>query len=105
MVFIKITLIFITLGILKLKKIDDWEKIYCVNPLYLLINHASGYIEEDNENKYLIFDCTDENQELLRKYSNVWNGIKNKIKEVSSGNFYEKAIKISFNDDNYQICF
>ena len=28
---------------------------------YLRINHASGYIEEINENKYLIFDSIDEN--------------------------------------------
>ena len=60
---------------------DDCEKIYRVNPLYLLINHASGYIEEKDENKYLIFDSTDENKELLKKDNDVWNGIKNKIKK------------------------
>ena len=37
-----------------------------MNPLYLLINHASGCIEEKNGNKYLIFDSTDENKELLK---------------------------------------
>ena len=26
-------------------KIDDYENIYSVNPLYLLVNHVSGYIE------------------------------------------------------------
>ena len=46
------------------KKIDDYESIYSVNPLYLLVNHASGYIEEKNENKYLVFKSTDENKEL-----------------------------------------
>ena len=30
---------------------DDCEKIYRVNPLYFLINHASGYIEEKDVNK------------------------------------------------------
>ena len=35
-----------------------------MKPLYLLINHANGYIEEENENKYLIFDSTDENKEF-----------------------------------------
>ena len=30
--------------------------IHSVNPLYLLINDASGYIEEKNGNKYLVFD-------------------------------------------------
>ena len=34
------TLVFTTLDILKLKKIDDCENIYSVNPLYLLANHA-----------------------------------------------------------------
>ena len=42
-----------------------------MNPLYLLINHANGYIEEKWENNYLIFDSTDENKELLKKYNDV----------------------------------
>ena len=73
-----------------------------MNPLYLLINHASGYIEEKGGDKYLIFDCTDENEELLNKYNDVWNGMKNKIEEVSSGECdYEKDyIKIKFNSDD-----
>ena len=29
-----------------IKQIDDYENIYSVNPLYLTIAHASGYIEE-----------------------------------------------------------
>ena len=56
-----------------------------MNPLYLFINHANGYIEEKGVNKYLIFDSTDENKELLKGYNDVWDGIKDKIKEVSSG--------------------
>ena len=28
------------------KKNDDCENIYSVNPLYLLVSHANGYIEE-----------------------------------------------------------
>ena len=40
------TSVFTTLGILKVKKFDDCKNIYSVNHLYLLINHASGYIEE-----------------------------------------------------------
>ena len=42
-------------------------KIFIVNPLYLFINHASGYIEEKDVNKYLIFDSTDENKEVNKK--------------------------------------
>ena len=44
------------IGYITIKKIDDYENIYSVNPLYLQVNHANGYIEEKNENKYLIFD-------------------------------------------------
>ena len=66
-------------------KIDDCKNIYSLNPLYLFINHANGYIEEKGVNKYLIFDSTDENKELLKRYNDVWDGIKDKIKEVSSG--------------------
>ena len=56
-----------------------------MNPLYLLIEHADGYIEEKGVNKYLIIIIfsTDENKKLLKKYNDVWNGIKSKTKEVS----------------------
>ena len=69
-----------------IKKIYDCESIYSVNPLYLNVNHANGYIEEKTGNKYLIFDdSSDENKELLKKYKDVWNGIKSKIKALNSG--------------------
>ena len=38
------------IGYTAIKKIDDYENIYSVNPLYLRVNHASGYIEEKNGN-------------------------------------------------------
>ena len=49
-----------------------------MNPLYLLIDHAGGYIEEKGVNKYLVFDSKDENKELLKKYDDVFSGIRNK---------------------------
>ena len=91
------------IGYITIKKIDDCENIYSVNPLYLRINHASGYIEEKGVNKYLVFDSTDENKELLKKYNDVWNGIKNEIKIINGGkeNDYEKSyMKIKFDDDD-----
>ena len=54
------------IGYITVKKIDDYENIYSVNPLYLIIAHANGYIEEKGVNKYLVFDSTDENKELLQ---------------------------------------
>ena len=50
------------------------------------VNHASGYIEEKNENKYLIVDdSANENKEVLKKYGELWNGIKNEIKTINDG--------------------
>ena len=56
-----------------------------MNPLFLRTNHTSGYIEEKNGNKYLVFDLTDENKEALKKYLDIWDGIKNKIKVINVG--------------------
>ena len=53
-------------GYITIKKIDDYENIYSINPLYLIIDHASGNIEEKEMNKYLDFDSTDENKELRK---------------------------------------
>ena len=39
------------IGYITIKKIDDYENIYSVNPLYLRIDHARSYIEEKNGNK------------------------------------------------------
>ena len=67
------------IGYITIKKIDDCENIYSVNPLYLLVNHANGYIEEKGVNKCLIFNSSDENKELLKKYNDVF-GMKLKTK-------------------------
>ena len=89
------------IGYIKILKIDDCEKIYSVNPLYLNIDHANRYIEEKDINKYLVFDSTDENKELLKKYNDVFNGIGDKIKEINSDECdYEKDnMKIKFNSE------
>ena len=71
--------------------------------MYLIIDHASGYIEEKEMNKYLVFHSTDENKELLKKYNDVFNRIRNKIKKISGDECdYEKdhmEIKFNSNDD------
>ena len=92
------------IGYIVIKKIDDYESIYSVNPLYLRINHANGYIEEKNGIKYLIFASVGENKEVLKTYADVWDGVKNKIKAINGGqeNDYEKdymKIKINSDDD------
>ena len=90
------------IGYITKKKIDDCININSVNPLYLGITHVNGYIEEKDSNKYLVFDSTDENKELLKKYNDVFNGIRDKIKEINSNECdYEKDyMKIKFNSDD-----
>ena len=89
-------------GYITIKKIDDSNNIHSVNPFYLHIDQTSGYIEGKDVNTYLVFHPTDENYELLKKYNDVFNGIRDKIKEISSGECdYEKDyMKIKFNSDD-----
>ena len=68
------------------KKLMINKNIYGVNPLHLIISKVDGFMEEKNENKYLAFDSTDENKEVLRKYREIWDGIKNEIKTINGGN-------------------
>ena len=63
----------------------------------------SGYIEEKNGNKYLIFDSVDENRKVLKKIRRCLGWNKNKIKAIIGGekNDYGKdymKIKFSFDD-------
>ena len=90
------------IGYITIKKIDDCKNIHSVNPLYLLIDHANGYIEEKGVNKYLVFDSTDKNKELRKKYNDVFNEIRNKIKEVSSDecDYVKYYMKIKFNSND-----
>ena len=66
------------------------------------IDNASGYIEEINEDKYLVFDVRDENKELLKRYDDVFNGIMGKIKKIDDDWLeYSKGYKkIKFNSDD-----
>ena len=75
------------IGCITIKKFGDCENSHSVNLLYLIINQASGYIEKKKKgNKYLIFDnSVDENKEVLKKYTDLWNGIKYEIKTIHGG--------------------
>ena len=70
--------------------------------MYLLIDHSNGYIEERDVNKYLLFDSTEENKESLNKHKEIFNGIRDKIKEINSGECdYEKDyMRIKFNSND-----
>ena len=87
-----------------IKKIVDCQNIHSVNPLYLLFNYASGCIEETNGNKYFIFDdSVNENKWLLKKYADIWDGIKNEIKAINGGkenDYGNDYMKMKFNSNN-----
>ena len=65
-------------GYITIKKIDEYESIYSVKTLYLIIHSAAGHFKEKNNDKYLILDSTD-------KYEEVWSGITSEIKTVNVG--------------------
>ena len=73
------------IGYVTIKKIGDYNNINSVNPLYLMINEMIGHFEEKNENKYLVLDDIDENKEILKKYEEVWEGIKKEIETINGG--------------------
>ena len=55
----------------------------------------NSYFEEKSENKYLVLDDVDENKEILKKYKEVWEGIKREIETINGGEKteYEKDFK------------
>ena len=86
------------IGYIIIKKIGDCENIYSANPL--IIGKVDGHIEENNGNKYLIFDSTDENKEVLKKYTELSDEIKNEIETINSSKksqYGKDFMKIKFN--------
>ena len=75
---------------ISIKKSDDYENIYSVNPLYLIIYKADGYIQAENGKKYLIFASKE--KEVLKKYTERWDKNRYLIKTIKGGKVgkYEK---------------
>ena len=93
------------IGYITIKKIGDCENIYSVNPLYLIIGKVDGHIEEKNGSKYLVFDSTDENKEVLKKYTEFCDEIEDEIETINggkakSGDYGKDFMKIKFNSDD-----
>ena len=66
------------IGYITINKIDDYENIHSVNPLYLIIHSAAGHFKEKNDEKYLILDLAD-------KYEEASSEIKSEIKTIIGG--------------------
>ena len=69
------------------KNFSNCKDICSVNPLYLLIYSATGYLKEKNGEKYLIINSTE-------KYDEVFSGIISEIKTINGEKelSYEKKI-------------
>ena len=68
-----------------------------------MIGKVNGYIEEKNGSKYLVFDSADKNKEVLKKYNELWDGIKNEIETINGGKTseYDKDfMKMKFDSDD-----
>ena len=82
----------------------DYVKINSVNLLYLIIDKVDWWIEGKSGNKYLALVSTDKIKEVLIKYTELRDKIKNLIKNTNGGKAgeYEKDfMKIKFiSDDN-----
>ena len=48
-----------------------------------MIGKVEGHIEENSGNKYLVFDSTDENKEVLKKCAELWDGIRNGVETTN----------------------
>ena len=65
----------------------------------MLVHTINGFTEEKEGDKYLNMASTDRNSEVLKKHSEVWNGIKDCIKKINdskSGEYNKDYMKIKF---------
>ena len=78
-------------------------KIFTVQILCILLLIKLGDILK-KKMEYLIFDdSADKRKKLIKKYAEVWDGLKNEIKAINGGeenNYRKDYIKIKFNSDD-----
>ena len=84
-------------------KDSDYGKTKIVKTLYLIISEVDGCIKEENGNKYLIFNSADKNRKALKKYTKLWNEIKNVteiVNGIKEGEYGKDFMRIKFNTDD-----
>ena len=67
-----------------------------------MINKIDRFVEEKNGNKYLRISDTNRNNETLKKYNQVFDGIKYHITKINDNNseYFKDYMKIKFNTDD-----
>ena len=87
------------IGYITIKKNDDCENIYSVNPLYLIIGEVDGHIEEINGSKKMEVWFYRQKQRSFRKMHRTLDGIKNEVETINGGKKFEYSkdfMKIKF---------
>ena len=67
------------------------------------ISEVDVYIKEKNGLVYLVFDSTNENNEVLKIYNEFWDGIKNEIETINNrktSEYDKDFMKIKLNSDD-----
>ena len=79
----------------------EWN-VHSVNPLYLMVNRRGGYFEKINGVKYLNIADTVRNNDVFKKYKQVFDGIKYHIKKIdnNNGEYQTDYQKITFSIDD-----
>ena len=88
----------------QVKDQQSYISIFAVCPFYLIIGKVDGYIgSEKNKSKYLVFHSTNEKKEVLKKNTELWNGIKSEIEIINGGKkgeYGKDFMKIKFHTDD-----
>ena len=83
-------------------KDSKYVNIHSVNSLYFIADKVYGFTEENEGNKHLNLAFTDNNSEVLKKYAQLWNRIKNLIEKIDNkpGEYGKDYTRIKFNLDH-----
>ena len=78
-------------------------------PFILFLIIIDAYIEENNENKYLIFALTDKNKKAFENCTEFWDKIKDQIEFISGRKpteYKKDVMEIRFeSDDNLPLIY
>ena len=83
-------------------KDSEYVNINSINTLYLIFNEVDEYVEKINGSKYLTLVSTDKIKELLTKYTELWDWIKNSIEKINnkSSEYGKDFMKMKFDSDD-----
>ena len=85
---------------------ENIKEIYIKSRTYYLFDDMINITNFDPNllkiNTYLILDSTDKNKEILKMYTELWDGIKNLIEKINNklGKYEKGFMKIKSNSDD-----